>query len=94
MTYEVFVRYALNAPTTWAFDFSYIMLRRAVPDVRRLCAVRATAMCAATSSIASGGRARRRRSISFSIFLFFLPGISALIYSGWNYAQMSCGSAR
>src|SRR5262245_7361732 len=24
MTYEVFVRYALNAPTTWAFDFSYI----------------------------------------------------------------------
>ena len=24
MTYEVFVRYALNAPTVWAYDFSYI----------------------------------------------------------------------
>ena len=24
-TYEVFVRYALRAPTSWAFDISYIM---------------------------------------------------------------------
>ena len=23
-SYEVFVRYLLNAPTSWAFDFSYI----------------------------------------------------------------------
>jgi TRAP-type mannitol/chloroaromatic compound transport system permease small subunit len=25
VSYEVFVRYALHAPTTWAFDISYIM---------------------------------------------------------------------
>jgi len=24
VSYEVFVRYVLNAPTTWAFDVSYI----------------------------------------------------------------------
>ena len=24
ISYEVFVRYVLGAPTTWAFDFSYI----------------------------------------------------------------------
>ena len=24
-TYEVFVRYVLRAPTSWAFDISYIM---------------------------------------------------------------------
>ena len=24
VSYEVFVRYVLRAPTTWAFDFSYI----------------------------------------------------------------------
>src|SRR5918992_3099144 len=24
ISYEVFVRYALRAPTSWAFDFSYI----------------------------------------------------------------------
>src|SRR5574341_1399239 len=24
-TYEVFVRYVLNEPTSWAFDFSYLM---------------------------------------------------------------------
>lgn len=24
VSYEVFVRYVLGAPTTWAFDFSYI----------------------------------------------------------------------
>jgi len=24
-TYEVIVRYAFNAPTDWAFDFSYIL---------------------------------------------------------------------
>jgi len=25
VSYEVFVRYALNAPTAWAYDVSYIM---------------------------------------------------------------------
>ncbi|MGB8436145.1 MAG: hypothetical protein WCE38_17980, partial [Burkholderiales bacterium] len=24
-SYEVFVRYVLNNPTSWAFDFSYLM---------------------------------------------------------------------
>ena len=46
-------------------------------------------MCAATSSIAPGGRARRRRWTSFLYILFFLPAVAAWIYAGWAYAQMS-----
>ena len=37
--YEVFMRYVLNDPTSWAFDMSYILYGGAVHHGRRLRAV-------------------------------------------------------
>jgi TRAP-type mannitol/chloroaromatic compound transport system permease small subunit len=88
MTYEVFVRYALGAPTTWAFDFSYItygalFLMSGAYALSRNNHVRG-------DFIYRNWRPRTQATVDLVLFiLFFLPGISALIYSGWNYAQMS-----
>jgi TRAP-type mannitol/chloroaromatic compound transport system permease small subunit len=88
MTYEVFVRYALNAPTTWAFDFSYItygalFLMSGAYALARNNHVRGDFMY-------RSWRPRTQATLDLVLFiLFFLPGVSALVYSGWNYAQMS-----
>ena len=58
VSYEVFMRYVLRAPTTCAFDISYITYG----------AMFLTAMCAPTWSTACGRRVPRRRWTSFSIF--------------------------
>ena len=88
MTYEVFVRYALNAPTTWAFDFSYITYGALF--------LMSGAYALAHNSHVRGDfiyrtwRPRTQATLDLVLFiLFFLPGVSALVYSGWNYAQMS-----
>ena len=46
-------------------------------------------MCAATSCTAGCGRARRPRFDLALYLLFFLPGIAALIYAGYDYAAQS-----
>jgi TRAP-type mannitol/chloroaromatic compound transport system permease small subunit len=88
VTYEVFVRYALNAPTTWAFDFSYITYG-------------ALFLMSGAYALARNGhvrgdfvyrtwRPRTQATVDLVLFvLFFLPGVCALVYSGWNYAAMS-----
>jgi TRAP-type mannitol/chloroaromatic compound transport system permease small subunit len=88
VTYEVFVRYALNAPTTWAFDFSYITYGALF--------LMAGAYALARNSHVRGDfiyrkwAPRRQATIDLVLyFLFFLPGVLALVYSGWNYAAMS-----
>jgi TRAP-type mannitol/chloroaromatic compound transport system permease small subunit len=88
MTYEVFVRYALNAPTTWAFDISYItygalFLMSGAYALARNNHVRG-------DFIYRSWRPRTQATVDLVLFIiFFLPGVSALVYSGWNYAQMS-----
>lgn len=88
MTYEVFVRYALNAPTTWAFDISYItygalFLMSGAYALARNNHVRG-------DFLYRSWRPRTQAALDLVLyFLFFLPGISALVYAGWNYAQMS-----
>lgn len=88
VTYEVFVRYALNAPTTWAFDFSYItygalFLMSGAYALSRNNHVRGDFLYRAW-------RPRTQATVDLVLFvLFFLPGVSALAYSGWTYAQMS-----
>ena len=88
VTYEVFVRYALNAPTTWAFDFSYIMygalfLMSGAYALSRNNHVRG-------DFLYRKWQPRTQATLDLVLFiLFFLPGVSALVYSGWNYAQMS-----
>ena len=87
-SYEVFVRYVLRAPTTWAFDISYITYG-------------ALFLMAGAYTLSRGGQVRAdflyrtwrpKTQASMDLvlyFLFFFPGVIALIYSGWNFASMS-----
>lgn len=86
--YEVFVRYGLNAPTAWAFDVSYICYGTLF-------------MMAGAYTLSRGGHVRgdfvyrlwkpqTQARIEFVLyFLFFFPGVLALIAAGWKYAERS-----
>jgi TRAP-type mannitol/chloroaromatic compound transport system permease small subunit len=88
VSYEVFVRYVLRAPTTWAFDFSYITYG-------------ALFLMAGAYTLARNGhvrgdvlyrlwRPRTQASMDLVLYvIFFLPAVAAFMYSGWNYARMS-----
>ncbi|HLS86188.1 MAG TPA: TRAP transporter small permease subunit [Burkholderiales bacterium] len=87
-TYEVFVRYILNDPTSWAFDFSYIMYG-------------ALFFMAGAYTLSRGGhvradmffrlwRPRTQAAVELVLYiLFFFPGIIAMIFSGWAYGTES-----
>jgi len=86
--YEVFMRYALNAPTAWAFDMSVQMYG-------------ALFMMAGAYTLSRNGHVRgdvihrllpikARASIDLALYiLFLLPGVFALIWYGWDYAADS-----
>lgn len=88
VSYEVFVRYVLGAPTTWAFDISYIsygalFLMAGAYGLSRNSHVRADV-------IYRFWRPRTQAAMDLLLFItFFLPAVLAFIYSGWNYAAMS-----
>ncbi|HZM34960.1 MAG TPA: TRAP transporter small permease subunit, partial [Burkholderiales bacterium] len=83
-TYEVVVRYALNDPTSWAFDFSYIMYG-------------ALFFMAGAYTLSRGGhvradmfyrlwRPRTQATVELLLYIvFFFPGVLALVLSGWQY---------
>lgn len=85
---EVFKRYALNAPTAWVFDASNMLYGTLFM------------MCGAYT-LAQNGHVRgdflygsmpprRQASIDLVMFiLFFLPGVAALTWSGYDYFQDS-----
>ena len=87
-TYEVFVRYVLRAPTSWAFDISYIMYG-------------ALFMMAGAYALSRNAHVRGdfvyrlwpprvQASVELVLyFLFFFPGILAMIYAGIDYAAES-----
>ena len=87
-SYEVFVRYVLNEPTSWAFDFSYLMYG-------------AMFYMAGAYTLSRGGhvradmfyrlwRPRTQAAVELVLYvIFFFPGILALIYSGWLYGYDS-----
>jgi TRAP-type mannitol/chloroaromatic compound transport system permease small subunit len=88
VSYEVFVRYVLGAPTTWAFDFSYITYGALF--------LMAGAYTLAQNSHVRGDflyrkwPPRMQATLDLVLFVtFFLPGVCALIYSGWGYAKFS-----
>jgi len=82
--YEVFVRYVLNAPTAWAFDMSYLMYG-------------AVFFMAGAYTLSRGGhvradmfyrlwRPRTQAAVELVLYiLFFFPGVTALVISGWQY---------
>ncbi|MCG6874315.1 MAG: TRAP transporter small permease subunit [Betaproteobacteria bacterium] len=83
-SYEVFVRYVLNNPTSWAFDFSYLMYG-------------ALFFMAGAYTLSRNGHVRGdfiyrmwpprgQATIELVLYiLFFFPGVLALMYSGWLY---------
>ena len=88
ISYEVFVRYVLRSPTTWAFDFSYInygamFLMAGAYTLSRNGHVRADVLY-------RFWRPRTQASMDLVLYVvFFLPAVGALIYSGWGFAAMS-----
>lgn len=86
--YEVLVRYGFNAPTSWAFDMSYI-------------AYGTLFMMGGAYTLSRGGhvrgdfiyrlwKPRTQARVEFVLyFLFFFPGVIALIVAGWKYAERS-----
>ena len=88
VSYEVLVRYALRAPTTWAFDFSYItygalFLMAGAYTLSRNGHVRADVVYRLW-------KPRMQASVDLVLYIiFFLPAVLAFMYSGWNYAEMS-----
>lgn len=87
-SYEVFVRYVLNDPTSWAFDFSYIMYG-------------ALFYMAGAYTLSRGGhvradmfyrlwRPRTQASVELALYIvFFFPGIISMVGSGWVYGTES-----
>jgi len=87
-SWEVFVRYVMDDPTSWAFDFSYIMYG-------------ALFYMAGAYTLSRGGHVRAdmfsrlwpiRVQAGVELFLyivFFFPGVLSLIYSGWSYGHDS-----
>jgi TRAP-type mannitol/chloroaromatic compound transport system permease small subunit len=88
VSYEVFVRYVLRDPTSWAFDISYIMYG-------------ALFMMGGAYTLSRDGHvrgdvlfrlwpARVRATIELVLyFLFFFPGVIAMVFAGWKYAGRS-----
>ncbi len=88
MSYEVFVRYLLNRPTAWALDVSFIMYGTLF-------------MMGGAYTLSRGGHVRgdfiyrlwhprtQARVDLVLYLLFFFPGVTALMVTGWKYAARS-----
>lgn len=86
--WEVFVRYVLGTPTSWAFDVSFIMYG-------------ALFMMGGAYTLSRGGHVRgdflyrlwqprTQATVDLVLYLFFFfPGALALIIVGWKYAARS-----
>lgn len=85
MSYEVFVRYVLSAPTQWAYDISYVLYG-------------ALFIMSGAYTLSRNGHVRGdvihrlmpqrvQASIDLVLYLiFFFPGVTAIVYAGWIYA--------
>lgn len=88
ISWEVFSRYVLNKPHAWVLD-AQIMLYGTL------------FMCAGAYTLSKNGhvrgdvlygffRPRTQAAVDLTLYIvFFLPGIVALTWAGWNYAQES-----
>ncbi|MDP1648808.1 MAG: TRAP transporter small permease subunit [Rubrivivax sp.] len=86
VSWEVFVRYALNDPTSWAFDFSFILYG-------------ALFLMAGAYTLSRGGhvradifyrrlKPRHQAVLEFVLYiLFYFPGVLALVIAGWGYGH-------
>ncbi|MDX1053840.1 TRAP transporter small permease subunit [Sinorhizobium medicae] len=85
---EVFKRYILNMPTAWIFDASNMLYG----CLFMLAGAYALAQNAHVRGdfLYSAFRPRTQAALDLILYiLFFLPGIAALIYAGYDYAALS-----
>jgi TRAP-type mannitol/chloroaromatic compound transport system permease small subunit len=88
VTYEVFVRYVVKRPTVWAFDLSYMMygtmfMLAGAYALSRDAHVRADIVYRLM-------KPRAQATLELVLyFLFFFPGILALVFAGGKYASRS-----
>ena len=85
---EVVKRYALNMPTAWIFDASNMLYGSAF----MLAGAYTLAQNAHVRGdfLYSSMRPRTQATLDLGLyFLFFLPGIAALLYAGYHYAALS-----
>jgi TRAP-type mannitol/chloroaromatic compound transport system permease small subunit len=86
--YEVFARYLFRAPTTWVYDTSYmlygLLFMLAGPyALTRNAHVRA-------DFLYRGMRPRVQAMLDLPLYiLFFVPGMLALIWFGWDFAWLA-----
>lgn len=98
VSYEVFVRYVLNAPTVWAFD----MMIQMYGALFLMCGAYALAQDTHVRAdvVYRLFPVRVQASLDFVLyFLFFFPGIMALVWYGyeiasdsWRYKEVSFNS--
>jgi TRAP-type mannitol/chloroaromatic compound transport system permease small subunit len=85
---EVFKRYILNAPTAWIFDaenmlYGSLFMLAGAYTLAQNAHVRG-------DFLYSSMRPRTQAGLDLVLYLvFFLPGIAALIYAGYDYAAAS-----
>ena len=85
---EVFKRYILNAPTAWIFDAENMLYG----TLFMMCGAYALAQNAHVRGdfLYSSMRPRTQAGLDLVLYIvFFIPGIAALIYSGWIFAVES-----
>jgi TRAP-type mannitol/chloroaromatic compound transport system permease small subunit len=88
VSYEVFVRYVLNAPTVWAFDvmvqmYGALFLMAGPYALAQDAHVRGDVLYRLFS-------VRWQARVDFVLYLlFFFPGMMALFWYGWEIAQDS-----
>src|SRR5438270_4132161 len=85
---EVFKRYILNMPTAWIFDASNMLYG----TLFMLAGAYTLAQNAHVRGdfLYSSMRPRTQAALDLVLYiLFFLPGIAALIYAGYDYAALS-----
>jgi len=85
---EVFKRYILNAPTAWIFDLNSMLYG----TLFMMCGAYALSQNAHVRGDFLYGRMQPRTQAGFDLVLyvvFFIPGILALIYAGWSFAELS-----
>src|SRR5215468_5299700 len=85
---EVFKRYLLNAPTAWIFDLDNMLYG----TLFMMCGAYTLAQNAHVRGdfLYSSMRPRTQALLDLVLyFVFFIPGIAALIYSGYIFAMES-----
>lgn len=85
---EVFKRYILNAPTAWIFDAENMLYG----TLFMMCGAYTLAQNAHVRGdfLYSSMKPRTQASLDLFLYLlFFIPGIAALIYSGWIFGVES-----